>query len=87
MKEKLFSLFLFVMAAWAYRFRKCSNDQSLGVLEQEARMAWRGIWSHENPVPPWEFRKAKNSTQVWYILRSCPSEFCTPSMLLRIFPS
>jgi micrococcal nuclease len=56
-KEKLLNLFLFVMAAWAWWFRKYSKGQSLGILEQEARMARRGIWSHENPVPPREFRR------------------------------
>ena len=39
MKEKLFNLFLFVMAGLAWWFRKYSNDQSLGMLEQEARIA------------------------------------------------
>ena len=65
MKKRLFNLFLFVMAAWAWWFRKYSNDQSLGMLEQEARIPRRGIWSHESPVPPWEFRPAKCSTHAW----------------------
>jgi hypothetical protein len=30
MKEKLFNLFLFVTPGLAWRFWKCSNDQSLG---------------------------------------------------------
>jgi endonuclease YncB( thermonuclease family) len=65
MKEKLFNLFLFGMAGLAWWFRKYSNEQSLGTLEQEARMARRGIWSNENPVPPWEFRRAKCSAYAW----------------------
>jgi|GEM_PF-3930376 hypothetical protein len=43
MKEKLFNLFLFVTAGLAWWFRKYSNDQSLGMLEQEAWLARRGI--------------------------------------------
>ena len=43
MKEKLFNLFLFVMGGLAWWFRKYSNDQSLGMLEQEAWLARRGI--------------------------------------------
>lgn len=41
--------------AWAYR--KYLHDQSLLVLENEARAARRGLWSDGEPVPPWEFRK------------------------------
>jgi len=41
MKEKLFNLFLFVMGGLGWRFKKYSNDQSLGMLEQEARLASR----------------------------------------------
>ena len=65
MKERLFNLLLFVMAGLGWWFRKYSNDQSLGMLEQEVRIARRGIWSHENPVAPWEFRRAKCTAQVW----------------------
>lgn len=43
--------------AWAYR--KYLHDQSLLVLENEARVAKRGLWSDGEPVPPWEFRKLK----------------------------
>jgi hypothetical protein len=38
MKEKVFNLFLFIMAGFAWWFRKYSNDQSLGMLEQAARI-------------------------------------------------
>ena len=53
MEEKLFNLFQFVTAGLAWWFHKYSNDRSLGMLEQEARIARRGIWSHENPMPRW----------------------------------
>ena len=43
--------------AWAYR--KYLHDQSLLATESEAREAMRGLWADSDPVPPWEFRKAK----------------------------
>ena len=43
MKYLLCSPFLFVMVGLAWWFRKYSNDRSLGVLEQEAWLARRGI--------------------------------------------
>jgi hypothetical protein len=46
MKEKVFNLFLFVTAGPAEWFREYS-DWSLGMLEQEARIARRAICSHE----------------------------------------
>ena len=41
MQEKLFNLFLFGTDGLGWWFRKYSNDQSLGMLEQEARIASR----------------------------------------------
>lgn len=43
--------------AWAYR--KYLHNQSLLVLENEARSAGRGLWIDSDPVPPWDFRKLK----------------------------
>ena len=43
--------------AWAYR--KYLHDQSLLATENDAREAKRGLWVDSDPVPPWEFRKAK----------------------------
>lgn len=43
--------------AWAYR--KYLHDQSLLVLENEARGVKRGLWIDSDPMPPWEFRKRK----------------------------
>ncbi len=28
-------------------------------LEDEARQAWRGLWSMANAMPPWEFRRSR----------------------------
>ena len=46
MKEELFNLFLFVKAGLAWWFLKDPNDQSLGMLEREARMVRRGIFNN-----------------------------------------
>ncbi len=43
--------------AWVYR-TYCNSPQCMSwlELEQQAREARRGLWSHPNPIPPWEFR-------------------------------
>jgi endonuclease YncB( thermonuclease family) len=46
--------------AWWYR-RYAPKDVELGQLEAEARAAGRGLWSGENPVPPWEWRRGKRN--------------------------
>ena len=48
-----------VAAGYAWWYRKYSNDQSLGRLEEAARSARRGLWQDKNPVPPWVWRKQK----------------------------
>lgn len=44
-------------AGLAWWFRKYSKDISLGDLEDEARLAKRGLWADKEPVPPWEWRR------------------------------
>lgn len=44
-------------AGLAWWFRKYSKDASLGDLEDEARLAMRGLWADPQPVPPWEWRE------------------------------
>lgn len=46
--------------AWAYR--KYLRDQSLIEVEAEAKASRRGLWADPNPIPPWEFRKAKRES-------------------------
>ncbi|MCZ2223384.1 MAG: thermonuclease family protein [Chitinophagales bacterium] len=41
---------------WYYRY---SNDENLGVLENEASNNKIGLWSDPNSIPPWEWRKLK----------------------------
>tara|TARA_R110000822_G_scaffold301108_1_gene424768 strand:+ start:832 stop:1275 length:444 start_codon:yes stop_codon:yes gene_type:complete len=43
--------------AWTYT--RYSKDSSLPAIEAEARANQTGLWSDENPVPPWEFRRKK----------------------------
>ena len=44
--------------AWVYR-KYCKDCGDWYALEEEARKEKRGLWRDENPVPPWEWRKAK----------------------------
>ncbi len=45
-----------VRAGLAWMYRRYANDQSLSDLEEEARVARRGLWADPNPVSPWEWR-------------------------------
>ncbi len=40
--------------AWVYD--KYVTDRSLYNTQDEARVARRGLWADENPIPPWEWR-------------------------------
>lgn len=52
-----------VHAGYAWWFRKYSNDQSIGELENEARAARRGLWAEPQPVAPWDWRKRPKGMQ------------------------
>jgi endonuclease YncB( thermonuclease family) len=43
--------------AWWYR--QYSKDERLGDLESEAKAARRGLWADPEPIPPWEWRRAR----------------------------
>ncbi len=48
--------------AWVYQ-RYCKKpfcDQWLA-LEKQAKAQKTGLWSHKNPIPPWDYRKGKTS--------------------------
>ncbi len=45
-----------VRAGFAWMYRRYTNDQSLSDLEEEARVARRGLWADPHAVPPWEWR-------------------------------
>ena len=46
-----------VRAGYAWWYRQYSKDLTLGEIEQEARIARRGLWSDPNPIPPWDYRR------------------------------
>jgi endonuclease YncB( thermonuclease family) len=46
-----------VRAGYAWWYRRYSADQRLAVLEADARVTRRGLWSDPVPQPPWEWRK------------------------------
>ncbi len=45
-----------VRAGLAWMYRRYTNDQSLSGLEEEARVAQRGLWADPHAVPPWEWQ-------------------------------
>jgi micrococcal nuclease len=46
-----------VKEGMAWHFTRYSSDRELARLEREARSARVGLWSLENPVAPWTYRK------------------------------
>jgi micrococcal nuclease len=50
--------------AWVYqRYCKISICSSWLALEAQAMAAKIGLWSHANPVAPWEFRRNQRTSQ------------------------
>ncbi len=47
-------------AGYAWHFRRYSRDRHLADIEMQARTARIGLWHDPLPVPPGEFRKARN---------------------------
>jgi len=48
-------------AGLAWHYKQYSRDPALAKLEFRARAAKRGLWSEPDPVPPWEWRRIKQS--------------------------
>ncbi len=46
-----------VKAGLAWHFKKYSLDRQYALLENEARKKRAGLWSQNNALPPWEWRK------------------------------
>lgn len=42
---------------WVWQYDEFNTDPAWATLEEEARAEKRGLWAHENQIPPWEFRK------------------------------
>lgn len=47
------------LAWWNKKYEP--NDFDLSRLQDEAKTAKRGLWAHQNPVPPWEHRRQHSS--------------------------
>ncbi len=45
-----------VRAGYAWWYFKYSDDEHLGRLEVEAKIAKVGLWTDKNPIPPWIYR-------------------------------
>jgi endonuclease YncB( thermonuclease family) len=43
--------------AWVYD--RYVTERGLYMLQDDARASKRGLWADKNPMPPWEWRKAK----------------------------
>jgi len=60
-----------VKDGWCWWFRKYApGDTVLEELETEAREARKGLWADPQPVPPWEWRKARRGE----VLEQCNQE-------------
>jgi endonuclease YncB( thermonuclease family) len=51
-----------VGAGYAWQYKKYSKDPAYADLEAEARAARLGLWQEKNPVPPWEWIRAKQGS-------------------------
>ena len=45
----------------AWHYEKYDHNKRLREAEQGARAAKKGLWSDDNAVPPWDWRKIKRS--------------------------
>ena len=50
-------------AGFAWHYVKYSNDTSLQVLEDKARLSKLGLWADPNTIAPWEWRRKKKSSK------------------------
>lgn len=60
------------MAWWYEKYRKeqsPADQRTYAQAEQQARLQQVGLWRVKNPIPPWEFRHAKDGVQQE---QSCP---------------
>jgi micrococcal nuclease len=50
-----------VREGFAWRYPQWDKTGEFATAQADARRHRRGLWSDRNPVPPWEFRKAKRT--------------------------
>jgi len=41
----------------AWHYKQYNKNEELAKIEQEARVAKVGLWSTQDPIPPWEWRR------------------------------
>ena len=46
-------------AGYAWCYKEYSIEREWALLEQRARSKRKGLWTQEDPLPPWEYRKAE----------------------------
>lgn len=49
---------------------KHNNDLSLPALEAMARRDRRGLWSEDDPIPPWKFRRPARKAKLAHVQQS-----------------
>jgi micrococcal nuclease len=47
----------------AWHFKKYSSDLKLSAIEQTARKNKRGLWAHQFPIAPWDYRALKKKSK------------------------
>ncbi|WP_256010143.1 thermonuclease family protein [Desertivirga xinjiangensis] len=45
-------------AGFAWHYKQYDKSEKYALLEQQARIAKKGLWSHPKPQEPWEFRRS-----------------------------
>jgi len=45
-----------VEEGWAWHYKEYSDDEDLASAEVSARNSRSGLWNHDSPMAPWEFR-------------------------------
>lgn len=53
-----------IQNGYAWHYKKYSRDTVFAKAEHQARMAKKGLWKINQPVPPWEFRKKKTRLEL-----------------------
>lgn len=48
-----------VKEGWAWHYKKYSNSYELASFEASAKKDKKGVWTEQNPIPPWEWRAGK----------------------------
>jgi len=48
-----------VLLGFAWWYEKYSDNEDLGRLQTEAQRAARGLWTADNPVAPWDWRRKR----------------------------